>query len=61
MEGYVYVIKAYSEPCQTSKIKCMAKIVKDFKPLSIFTKRFILDIWQGSEYSSVHQTLNLSG
>ena len=32
--------EAYSEPCQISK------------PISILAKRFILDVWQGSEYAS---------
>ena len=29
-----------------------AKIANDFQPLTFFAKRFILDIWQGSEYVS---------
>ena len=37
----------YSEPCQTSKMKC-------FKPLTIFAKSSILDVLQGSEYISGH-------
>ena len=38
------------------------KIVNDFKPVTIFTKRPISDIQQGSEYAfafifkSIHQT-----
>ena len=44
--------EAYSEPCQTSKIESFAKIVNGFMPLTIFAKRSILDVWQGSEYAS---------
>ena len=44
---------AYSEPCQTSKIKLLPKIVNGFWPLNIFTKNFILDVWQGSDYASI--------
>ena len=44
-----------SEPCQTSKIKTFAKIVNDLKPLIIFGKNPILDVWQDSEYVSVLQ------
>ena len=32
--------EAYSESCQTSKMEHFA---------NVFTKRFILDVWQGSE------------
>ena len=45
--------EAYSEPCQTSKMQCFAKIVIAEKALTIFPKNSILDIWQGSEYASV--------
>ena len=45
--------EAYSEPCQTSKMKLLPKIINGFYPLNIFTKNFILDVWQGSDYSSV--------
>ena len=33
-------------------MECFAKIVNGFYMLTVFTKRFILDIWQGSEYAS---------
>ena len=46
------VPKAYSEPCQTCKMECFAKIVKGLKQLPIFAKHSILDAWQGSEYPS---------
>ena len=44
--------EAYSEPYQTSKMERLAKIVKDFQVLTIFSKFSILDICQGSEYAS---------
>ena len=28
-----------------------AEIVNNFKPLTIFAKYFIVDVWQGSEYA----------
>ena len=47
--------KGYSKPWQTSKMECFAKIVKYFYQLTIFGKRSILDVWQGSEYvSAIH-------
>ena len=33
-------------------MKRFAKIVNGYKLLTIFTKRSILDVWQGSEYAS---------
>ena len=42
--------EACSEPCQLSKMKCFTKMLNGFQPLSIFAKRSILDVWQGSEY-----------
>ena len=44
--------EAYSEPCQIAKIVRFAKIVNSFQSLTIFAKRSILDVSQGSEYSS---------
>ena len=35
--------KAYSEPCQTSKMERFAKIVNRFHPLTFFGKRSNLD------------------
>ena len=29
-----------------------AKIVKGYKTLTVFTKIFIIDVWQGSKYAS---------
>ena len=42
-KGYT---KAYCEPCQTTKMKVFAKIVK---AVNHFHKTFILGIWQGSQ------------
>ena len=41
-----------SEPFQSSKTMRFSKTVNEFLPLIIFEKRFILDVWQGSEYAS---------
>ena len=38
------VTEAYSEPCQTYKMKRFVEIVNGFHPLSIFSKRFISQI-----------------
>ena len=49
---YIVVFKSdsYSEPYQTCKMEFFAKIVNDLKPLAIFAKISILDIWQDSLY-----------
>ena len=39
----------YSEPCQTSKMELFLKIINGRKPLTIFAKSSILDVWLGSE------------
>ena len=44
-------LEARSEPCQTSKIERLAKIVNGQKPLTIFAKNSILDVRQGFEYA----------
>ena len=43
----------YSQPSQIFKMELFAKIVNTWKPLTIFAKNSILDIWQGSEYVSM--------
>ena len=43
--------EAYSEPCQTSKIEFIAKILDRFQSLATCVKCSILDVWQGSEYA----------
>ena len=35
------ILETYSEPCQTSKMECFAKIVNGCKPLTIFAKHAI--------------------
>ena len=42
----------YSEFWQASKIENVVKIASGYKPLTIFAKRFILDIRQRSGYAS---------
>ena len=44
--------EAHSEPCQAFRMELLAEIVNDLKPLTIFAKRSILYVWQGSEYVS---------
>ena len=46
--------------CPISKTELFGKIVKDWKPLAIFAKRFILDVCLGSEYASVIKLLLIS-
>ena len=41
--------QVYNETIQTSKIELFVKLLNGWKPLIIFAKRFILDIWLGSE------------
>ena len=48
----------YSEPCETSKMERFVKIVNNFKPLTIFGKRSILDIWEDCEYAYVIYDIN---
>ena len=45
--------QTYSEPCQTSKMEHFMKEVNEFQPLTIFAKRTITVVCQGSEYTSV--------
>ena len=44
--------KVYLEPCQTFNMECFAKMVNGKKSLTIFLKQSILDVQQGSEYTS---------
>ena len=46
----------YSEQIQTSNMKYFAETVNAWKPLTIFPKRSILDVWQGSECAFVCDT-----
>lgn len=47
-----YIVEAYSQPYQKSKMECLARIINSRKS-TIFAKRSFLDVSQGSEYSSV--------
>ena len=49
-------LKAYSEPSQTTKMELFAKIVKGFKPLTIFAINLILNVRLDSEYTSAFIT-----
>ena len=44
--------KAYSESRQKCKMELFVEIVKDFKPLTIFSENSILDVLLGSENAS---------
>ena len=48
-----YLLEAYSEPNRTSKMELFAKLVKGFQQLNFFAQSSILDIWLGSECSSI--------
>ena len=41
------------KPCQTSERNIFAELIDSWKPLNIFTKMLIIDVWQGSKYASV--------
>ena len=51
-----YYSEAYSEHCQTFKMERFEKIVEGFELLTVFAKRSILDVWQGSECASANDT-----
>ena len=44
--------EAYPESCETSEMELFTKIVNGFSFLIIFTKSFIIDVWQDSEFVS---------
>ena len=46
---YFQKTELYLEPIQTSKMELFVKIVNSLMPLTILTKRSILDVWLGSE------------
>ena len=47
-EQNAYYSEAYLEHCQTSKMECFEELVEG----TIFAERYVLDVWQGSEYVS---------
>ena len=48
------VMEWYLGPCQTSMMDLFAKMVRSQKPLNIFTKRPITDVWLCSKYVSAN-------
>ena len=52
--SFMSVSEAYSKPSRISKMELIAKKVKIFQPLTVFAKISILDVRQGSEYTSGH-------
>ena len=52
LEFYVFT-EAYPEPCQISKVKYSAKILKEFQPLTIFAKKSILDCFSAHHIASI--------
>ena len=44
--------EAYLELSQTSRMEFFAKMINDWKPLTILSKSYILDIGLRSEYAS---------
>ena len=48
---------AYLEPYQIYQMELFVKIVKGWKPLTIFSKSFILEIYQSFEYGSASSHL----
>ena len=57
----ILISEAYSKRCQICKMDCFAKKFNGSKALTIFLKRFILDVWQGqaseSKYSYISKCL----
>ena len=42
---------SYSERSQISKMKVIVKVVNGFNQLTILAKKFIIEIWIGSEFA----------
>ena len=51
--------EAYSEPCKRSKMEHFAKMFNLWKPLIIFAKRSILDVWKHSKYAFSNSLLTI--
>ena len=47
-------LETYSESCQTPKIEVFIKLVNSWKLSIILKKGYVLDVWQGSKRTSVH-------
>ena len=59
---FKYLLKnseAWAEPCQTSELEYLVKIVNKWKLRTIFEKFSILDMWPGSEYAFTVDSLYL--
>ena len=52
-----HLSEEYSEHSQTSKMEHFGKKVSNWKLLTIFRKRSILNVWLGSEYASAYNEL----
>ena len=50
--GKQQVTKTCLECFQISKMKCFTEVANTWKPLTIFAKCSMLDVWQSSEYTS---------
>ena len=50
--SYIYE-EVYSEPCEISRMVCLAKIGYRQKSLTIFAKHCISDVWKGPEDASI--------
>ena len=58
---HLFIKEAYSEPCQATKMEHFAKRNNILKPLTIFAKRSILHVSQGSEYASSYISMRHCG
>ena len=52
---YTTILEAYFEPFQTSKMEPSAEIVNGSQPLTIFTKRSILNVFKDTHREGVPQ------
>ena len=53
VRAYIMMPEPYLETYQSFKMECFAKIVNTYMLLTIFAKRSILDVSQGSGYASL--------
>ena len=54
---FIYILHppvAFSESCETFTMESFMKIVNSWKPLTIFAKSSILDVWLMSECASIN-------
>ena len=52
-EACIKLLVVFLETSEISKMELFMKIVNSIKPLTIFTKGFILDVWLGSKHTSL--------